>query len=230
MTRNAFKLGLLEFLIKWPNLCTWNFQGILLEFQRAQENLIWRKLYCWHPIDQKIFANTFPPTSVAFPLFSSFFLYFLNIFIGVSVRFSLSVVSNSLPPMDCSTQGFSVHHQLLELAHTHVQWVCDAIQPTHPLLSPSPPAFNLAQHLGPFQWVSSSHQVVQGIGVSDSASGLAVNIKDWFPLGWTGWISLQSKGFSRVFSYTTVRNHQFFGAQLSLQSNSHIHTRLLEKS
>ena len=98
MTRNAFKLGLLEFLIKWHNLCTWNFQGILLEFQRAQENLIWRKLYCWHPTDQKIFANTFPPTSVAFPLFSSFFLYFWNIFIGVSVRFSLSVMSNSLPP------------------------------------------------------------------------------------------------------------------------------------
>ena len=66
--------------------------------------------------------------------------------------------------------------------------------------------------------------------VSASASGLPVNIQDWSPLGWTGWISLQSKGLSRVFSNTTVQKHQFFGAQLSLLSNSHIHTSLLEKS
>ena len=70
----------------------------------------------------------------------------------------------------------------------------------------------------------------QSIGVSASASVLLMNIQDWFPLGWTDWISLQSKGFSRVFSNTTVQKHQFFGDQLSLQSNSHIHTWLLEKS
>ena len=64
---------------------------------------------------------------------------------------------------------------------------------------------------------------------SDSASVLPVNTQDWFPLGWTGWISLQSKGLSRVFSKTTVQKHQFFGAQLSSQSNSHIHTWPLEK-
>ena len=69
----------------------------------------------------------------------------------------------------------------------------------------------------------------QSTGVSASASVLPVNIQHWFPLGWTGWISLQSKGLSRVFSNTTVRKHQFFSAQLSLQSNSHIHTWLLEK-
>ena len=69
----------------------------------------------------------------------------------------------------------------------------------------------------------------QSIGVSASASVLPMNIQDWFPLGWTGWISLQSKGLSRVFSNTTVQKHQFFGAQLSLQSNSHIHTWPLEK-
>ena len=57
----------------------------------------------------------------------------------------------------------------------------------------------------------------------------SMNIQDWFPLGWTGWISLESKGLSRVFSNTTVQKHQFFGAQLSSQSNSHIHTRPLEK-
>ena len=69
----------------------------------------------------------------------------------------------------------------------------------------------------------------QSIGVSASASVLPMNIQGWFPLRWTGWISLQSKGLSRVFSITTVQKHQFFGAQLSWQSNSHIHTWLLEK-
>ena len=69
----------------------------------------------------------------------------------------------------------------------------------------------------------------QNIEVSTSASVLPKNIQDWFPLGWTGWICLQSKGLSRVFSNTTVQKHQFFSAQLSSQSNSHIHTWLLEK-
>ena len=64
-----------------------------------------------------------------------------------------------------------------------------------------------------FQWVSSSHQVAKVLGVSASASVLPMNIQDWFPLGWTGWISLQSKGLSRVFSNTTAQKHQFFGAQ-----------------
>ena len=64
----------------------------------------------------------------------------------------------------------------------------------------------------------------QSIGVSASISILPMNIQDQFPLGWTGWISLQSKGLSRVFSNTTVQKHQFFSAQVSLQSNSHIHT------
>ena len=69
----------------------------------------------------------------------------------------------------------------------------------------------------------------QRIGVSASTSVLPLNTQDWSPLGWTGWISLQSKGLSRVFSNTTVQKHQFFGAQLSLQFNSHIHTWPLEK-
>ena len=69
----------------------------------------------------------------------------------------------------------------------------------------------------------------QSIGVSASASVPPMNIQDWFPLGWTGWISLESKGLSRVFPNTTIQEHQFFGAQLSLQSNSHIHTWSLEK-
>ena len=69
----------------------------------------------------------------------------------------------------------------------------------------------------------------QSIGISATASVLPMNIQDWSPLGWTGWISLQSKGLSRAFSSTTVQKHQFFSAQLSLWSNSQIHTWLLEK-
>ena len=108
-------------------------------------------------------------------------------------------------PMHCSTPGLPVHRQLPEFTQTHVHWVSDAIQPSHPLSSPSPPAFNLSQHQGLFQGVSSSHQVAKVLGVSPSASVLP---KDWFPLGWTGGISLQSKGFPRLFSNTTVQKHQ----------------------
>ena len=115
-------------------------------------------------------------------------------------------------PMNCSMPGLPVHHQLPEFTQTHVHRVGDAIQPSHPLLSPSPPAPN------PF--VSGA----QIIGVSASTSVLLMNTQDRSPLEWTGWISLQSKGLSRVFCNTTVQKHQFFGAQLSLQSNSHIHT------
>ena len=95
--------------------------------------------------------------------------------------------------------GIPVHHQLPELAQTHVHWVGDAIQLSHPLSSPSLPAFSLSQHQGLFQWVSSSHQVAK-TGVSASASVLPMNIQDWFPLALTGFISLQSKGLSRIFS------------------------------
>ena len=76
----------------------------------------------------------------------------------------ISSVTQSCPthcdPMDCSMPGFPVHHQLLEFTQTHVHRVSDAIQPSHPLLSPSPPTLNLSQHQGLFQLVSSSHQVV----------------------------------------------------------------------
>ena len=140
-----------------------------------------------------------------------------------SVQFSHSVVSDLCDPMDCSTPGLPVHHQLPELTQTHVHWVGDAIQLSHPLLSPSPSAFNLSQHHSLFQWVSSSQQVAKALGVSASASVLPMNIQDWFPLGWTGWISLQSKGLSRVFSNTTVQKHQFFGAQLYCPTLTSIH-------
>ena len=122
----------------------------------------------------------------------------------------------------------------------------DAIQPTHPLLPPSPPAFNLSQHQNkwsevkllshvllfatlwtvayqapPSMGFSRSFQMSQffasgGQTIGVSASVLPLNIWDWFPLGWTGWISLLSKGLSRIFSNTTVQKHQFFSAQFSL--------------
>ena len=95
--------------------------------------------------------------------------------------------------------------------------IASVMPPIHLILcSPSPPAFHLSQYQDLFQWVGSSPSGGQSIGVSASASVLPMNIQDQSPLGWTGWLSLQSKGFSQVFSDTTVQKHQFFGAQLSL--------------
>ena len=132
-------------------------------------------------------------------------------------------------PTDCSTPGFLVFQHLLELAQIHVHPVHEAIQSSHTQLSPSPPAFNLFQHQGLFQWVGSWHQVAKVLGSSASASVLPMNIQDLFPLELTGLISLQSKGLSRVFSSTTVQKQQFFGTQPSLWSKSHICTWLQEK-
>ena len=120
-------------------------------------------------------------------------------------------------PMDCSMPGIPVYHQLLELTQTHVHWVGDAIQSSHPLSSPSPPALNLCQHQGRFKWVSLSQQLAKVLEFQLQQSILPMNIQDWFALGWTGWINLLAvQGLSRVFSNTTVQKHQFFGAQLSL--------------
>ena len=120
--------------------------------------------------------------------------------------------------MNRSTPGLPVHHQLPEFTQTHVHWVGDAIQPSHPLSSPSPPGIFPAS--GSFQVSQLFASGGQSIGVSASASVFPMNTQDW-SLGWTGWISLQSKGLSRVSSNITVQKHQFFSTQLSLQSNSH---------
>ena len=96
-------------------------------------------------------------------------------------------------PMDCSMPGSPVLHCLLEFAQIHVHWVDDAIQPTHALL-PSSFAFNLSKHQGLFKWISSSHQVARGVGASTPASVFPMNIQDWFPLRWTGWILNSSTG------------------------------------
>ena len=125
--------------------------------------------------------------------------------------------------MNCSMPGLPVHHQSPEFTQTHVHWVSDAIQPSHPLSSPSPPAPNPSQHESflmsqLFAWGG------QTTGVSALASFPPKKSQGWSPSEWTGW----SKGLSRVFSNTTGQKHQFFGTQLSSQSNSHIHTWPLE--
>ena len=130
-------------------------------------------------------------------------------------------------PMDCSTPGFPVLHYLLEFAQTHVYWVGDAIQPSS--IVPFSSRLQSFPALGSFPmsqlFASGGHR----IGALVSASVLPMNIQGWFPLEWTGWISLQSKGLSKVFSNTIIQKHQFWGTQLSLWSNSHIHTWPLEK-
>ena len=137
-----------------------------------------------------------------------------------SVHFSHSVVSDSLwphglqhtrPPCPSFTPG--VYSNSCPLS-----WWC------HPIISSSVIPFSHIQFLlasGSFQVSQFFASTGQSIGVSASTSVLPMNIQDWFPLGWTGWISLQSKGLSRVFSNTTVQKHQFFSTQLSLESNSH---------
>ena len=129
-------------------------------------------------------------------------------------------------PMNCSTPGLPVHHQLPESTQTHVyQWCHPTLSSSVVPFSSCPQSFPAAGSFQMSQLFASGGQS----GVSASASVLPINTQDWSPLGWTGWISLQSKGLSKVFSNITVQKHQFFGAQLSSQSNSHIHTWPLEK-
>ena len=116
-------------------------------------------------------------------------------------------------PMNRSTPGLPVHHQLPEFTQTHVQWC-------HPTISSS--VISFSSHFqsfpasGSFQMNQFFASGGQSIGVSASASIPPMNSQDWFPVGWTGWISLHSKGLSTVFSNTTVQKHQFFSAQPSL--------------
>ena len=146
-----------------------------------------------------------------------------------SVQFSNSVVSNSLQPHEsqhtrppCPSPSPRVHSNS-----------CPSSQWCHPAISSSVIPFSSCSQSLPASGSFPMSQLFawggQNIGVSVSASVPPMNTQDWSPLEWTGWISLQSKGLWRVFSNTTVQKHQFFGAQLSSQSNSHIHTWLLEK-
>ena len=129
-------------------------------------------------------------------------------------------------PMACSMPG-SVHHHLPEFAETHVHWVSDAIQPSHPVFTFS----SLLQSFPASESVSVSWLFASGgqsIRDSASTSVLPVNIQGWFSLRLTGLISLQSKGLFSIFSSTIIQNHQFFNAQPSLWSTSHFCTWLPE--
>ena len=116
-------------------------------------------------------------------------------------------------PMGCSMPGLPVHHQLPEFTQAHVHCCGDIIQPSVVPFSSHLQSFPASGSFPVSQLFTSGGQ---SIGVSASASVLPMNIQDWFPLGWTGWVSLLSKGLLRVFSNTTVQKHQFCGAQLSL--------------
>ena len=123
-------------------------------------------------------------------------------------RYQIRSVAQLCPtlcdPMNRSTPGLPVHHQLPEFTETHIHRVSDAIQPSHPLSSPSPPAPNPSQHQS-FPMSQLFARGGQSTGVSASASFLPKKFQGYSPSEWTGWISLQSKGLSRVFSNTTVQ-------------------------
>ena len=171
----------------------------------------WNVLYC------------FPPNPSLFSVpFACLFSEQVS-----SVPFSWLVVSNSLQPhgpqhtrTPCPSPTPRVYSNSRPSG-----WWC------HPTISSS--VFPFSSHLQSLLTSGSFHMsrffALGGETMGASTSVLPMNILDWFPLGWTGWISLQSKGLSRVFSNTTVQKHQFFVAQSSLWSNSHIHTWLLEK-
>ena len=146
-----------------------------------------------------------------------------------TVQFSRSDVSDSLRPHElqharppCPSPTLGVYSNSCPSS-----WWC------HPAISSSVAPFSSCLQSLPASGSFPMSQLFswggQSTGVSASTSVLLMNTQDWSPLGWTGWTSLQSKGLLRVFSNTTVQKHQFFGAQLSSQSNSHIHTWPLEK-
>ena len=109
--------------------------------------------------------------------------------------------------MYCSMPGSSALHYF----QVHVHWISVTIQPSHPLLPPSPFAFHVSHHQGHFQWNSCSHQVAKVLELQ-LQHVFPMNIQGWFPLGLTALISLLSKWLSRVFSSTAIWKHQFFGA------------------
>ena len=201
--------------------CWWTGRPDMLQFmgsQRIRHN--WTTELNW----TRLVITFFSRTTVVRGILQARILKWVS-----SVHFSHSVTSDSLWPHGLQDARPPCPTPTLE-AYSNS---CPSSRWGHPTISSSVIPFS--SHLqslaasGSFQMSQFFTSGGQSIGVSASASVLPINIQDWFPLGWTGWISLVSKGLSRVFSNTTVQKHQFFGAQLSLWSNSHIYTWLLEK-
>ena len=148
-------------------------------------------------------------------------MFWVDVLVGensnglVSIQFH-SVTQSCLTlcdPMDCSMPGFPVHHQLLELAQTHVHWVSDTTELSHPLSSPSPPALNLSQHQSLFQWVSSSHQVAKVLEFQLQHQSFPMNIK------WVGLVALKRKrkdsGLSEIESLRPRRDQNCWHSKLT---------------
>ena len=175
-------------------------------------------------------------THYCYFIFNFFFKKFMQLFRKKVANFLILFVAVQLLSlvrlcdlMDYSMPGFPVLHYLLEFTQTYLHWVCDAIQPFHPLHPPLfLPSICPNSRIFTISWLFTSGG--QSIGVSASALVLSMNIQSWFPLGLTGLISLLSKGLSRVFSSTVIWKRRFFSTQPSLWSNSHIHERLLKKT
>ena len=188
----------------------------------AQKN--WHPNHVHLPIHDQ---NIYPPACHLLSFASGTLVFSAQI---LSVQFSS--VAQSCPtlcnPMNCSTPGLPVHHQLPEFIQTYVHQVGDAIQPSHPLSSPSPPAPNPSQHQGLFQWVNSLHVVAKVLEFQLQNQSFQWTSRTYLLQdGLVG--SPCNQGLSRVFSNTILQKHQFFSTQLSSQSNSHIHTWPLEK-
>ena len=124
-----------------------------------------------------------------------------------SVQLSCSAMSNSSWPHELSMRGFPVHYQIPELGQTHVHWVGDAMQLSHPLSSSSPPAFNLSQHQGLFKWVSSSHHMANVLKLQLQYQSFQWISMVWFPLGLTGlfsWSPRDSQESSPVPQFKSI--------------------------
>ena len=196
--------------IKWP-LPAWLI-CLALQLDHQFSHRIWIVLMVlqfspgWRPSQ----TQPLEPTSSAFVQFNSVqSLSYVWLFATPWIAASQGSNSRSLPKLTSIKSVMPSSHLIL----------------CHPLL-PLPQSFPASESSPMSQLFAGGGQ---STGVSALASVLPMNIHDWSPLGWTGWISMQSKGLSRVFSNTTVQKHQFFSAQLSSQSNSHIHTWPLEK-
>ena len=151
----------------------------------------------------------------------------MKLFINLQINLqSLSCVRLFETPWTAHQASLSITNSWSSLKPNH--WVGEAIQPSQPLSLPSPPAL-IFPSIRVFSNESALRIRWPKYWSFSFTLVLPMNSQDWSPLGWTGWIFLQSKGLSRVFSNTTVQKHQFFSIQLSSQSNSHIHTWPLEK-